>query len=135
MRRLGVMGRVTGNAAHAVDIVLGTVEVGVLLAIAMTRHAALAGLVRSLAGEGEDFALVATALDVGLARTVTSLAALGLGCRALQSRLPVRRNLECLVDVFVTGLAGLGADELRGLACDGRWKGALGCFFAGGKAL
>ena len=130
--RLGVVGRVAGHATHAVDIVLRAVEVGMLLAILVTRHAAFAGLLRGRAGEGEDLALVAAALDVFLARSVTGLAAHGR--TALERRLPVRRSFECLVDGFVAGLTRLGADILRSVG-SGLRRLAFGCFFAGGQAL
>src|SRR5579859_1572038 len=115
LRFPGMVSRVARDAAHAVDVVLGALEVGVLLAKLMARQTALAGLLRRRAGEGEYLRLVAAALQVSPARTMASLATLHSAFMALQGCLPVRRCLELLVDLFMAGLAGVRPEVRRAL--------------------
>lgn len=112
---LGVMGRVAGGAAYVIGIVLGTVEVGVFLSIFMAAQATLADVFRGFAGEDEDLTFVSAALDVFLARAVTSFATLPLRTLLAECRFPVRGGLEAFVNFFVAGLAGLGANVQRGI--------------------
>src|SRR5579859_1148428 len=126
LRFPGMVGRVARDAAHAVDVVLGALEVGVLLAILMAGQAALAGLLRRRAGEGEYLRLVAAAFQVSPSRTVASFATLRSAFMALQGCLPVRRCLELLVDLFMAGLAGVRPEVGRAL---NRWHIAASFFF------
>ena len=108
-----MMGRVAGNAAYIIRIVLGSVKVGMFFSIFMTTEAALADLFRRFVFEGEDLAFVSACLNVFLAWTVTRLASLPFRTFLGECCFPVRSRFEILEDVFVAGLAGVRANVQR----------------------
>ena len=104
-------------ATGAANIILGVGrarEIGVLIAVAVTSKAALGSFSGAQIFEADDFADVTTAIHVGLARTMTSFAALmfGRGFLILNGR-EVSSALEVLGQVFVASLANLGTDVFR----------------------
>ena len=109
------MGRVTIDAANVVAPVLAAAEVVALFLAGVTRKTSLGDLFRSLTSEGDDLRLVAAAVDVRFARTVTRFAAGRFVFPATQLRQRrVGRVRVRLEGVFVTGLAGLAADVVTG---------------------
>src|ERR1700722_2150799 len=105
-------------AVGATDAILqvdGTREIPVLLAVLVAVEAARADLLSRGSLEGENLRLISTALDMFLAGTMTSLAAVPLRAFLLvQHGHVVRRILVALEEsfdghVFVAGLASLRA--------------------------
>src|SRR5271157_3714362 len=104
------MGAVAICAAYLGVAMGGAFEVRVRSGVA--GQAARVNFLRRSFVEDEDFALVAAAGHVLSAGAVTAFAAL-VCCGFLifiQHRLPVRRLCPTVVELFVTGLAGFGAD-------------------------
>lgn len=98
------MGRVTGNAAYIVDVVLRAIEVGVLRPVLMAFHAAAADFGCGFVFEAEYFGFVAAALDVGCPRPVARLTAMAFLERGLVVR---RAGKSFFVDIFVASLTSL----------------------------
>jgi len=114
---LGMVRRVTVNAAHVVEVVLGTSEVAMFFAVFVAPQARRALLRGGDVVEGEHVAhaLAATRIHVRLPGAVTRLAARGEGCAPhLCVRVDGRRHLLTLV--FMAGDAGFLAGIIAGLA-------------------
>lgn len=111
----GVMRTVAIVASDVVLQMRRAREIAVFLAGLVAIEAARAGLCRRNALETENFGLIATALDVGLAWAVAGLAAMPFGAPLrVQRGHKVRRSLEIFVEalrghIFMAGLAGFGA--------------------------
>jgi len=112
---------VTVRATNSILQVSGTREISMLFAILVAVEAARADLRGRRVLERENLGLVSAALDVFLAGTVASFAAMPFRAFFLiQHRYVMRRifvALEKPLDghVFVAGFAGLGADVKRGI--------------------
>jgi len=111
---LWVMGIVASGAANIIFGVGRPREIGVLIAVAVTSKAALGSFLGAQIFEADNFADVTTAIHVGLARTMTSFAALmfGRGFLILNGR-EVSSALEVLGQVLVASFTNLGADVFR----------------------
>lgn len=113
--------RMAGDAADVVPQVHRIDGAHVLRAAGMAVEAAGTDLLCRCTFEGKYFGLVSSAVDVSLPRTVTSFAAMPLGALLhIQSGGKVRGILEALEEsfdgeIFVTGLARLGANVERGI--------------------
>src|SRR5208283_2220728 len=113
--------RMAGDATDVVPQMHRIDGVHVLRAAGMAVEAAGTDLLCRCTFEGKYFALVTSAFDVSLPRTVTSFAAMPLGALVhIQSGGKVRGILEALEEsfdrqIFVAGLARLGADVERGI--------------------
>lgn len=130
---LGMVRRVAGDAGDAVEIVLGTVEIGMFLAILVASQAALADFLGFGVGEAEDFCLISAAFYVGLARAVAALAPM-VGRAAHGGRLEgidllMAAAVDALEFFFVTAFAGVRPDVLRSVG--DRRRFALVRFFGG----
>jgi len=111
---LWVMGIVASGAANIILGVGRAREIGVLIAVAVTSKAALGSFLGAQIFEADNFADVTTAIHVGLARTMTSFAALmfGRGFLILNGR-EVSGAFEVPGQVLVTSFANVGADIIR----------------------
>lgn len=112
---VSVVRRMAVDTTDAVLEVSRSAEISVLLAGLVARHTTAADDIRPLTLEDEYLALVAAAIDVCLAGTVTSFAAVNFGPADLQCRIPMRVGLEMINDVFVASLAGIATHVLRGI--------------------
>src|SRR5271156_6717305 len=115
---LGIMRRMTIEAAYAVCQVRRAVIVPMLFGVLVAAQAAGAGLLRCGVLKGKDFRLVAAAVDVLFPRAVTSLAAMPLHAFVrVELRVhgsgEVGRSGETLVNVLVAGLASIGTHVKR----------------------
>ena len=111
LRFLGVMGRVTIEAAHVIAGVRGPTEVRLTVGIAVAAQAARIGLLARQILELHDLGNVAPARDVLRSWPMTGFAAVPPFQRCFE----VGRRLEILVvKIFMTGLASVGACVLRG---------------------
>ena len=108
------MGIVASGAANIILGVGRAREIGVLIAVAVTSKAALGSFFGAQIFEADNFADVTTAIHVGLARTMTSFAALMFerGFLILNGR-EVSGAFEVLGQVLVTSFANVGADIIR----------------------
>jgi hypothetical protein len=100
---------VAGNAAYVIEVVLRTIKIGMLFAILVTAQAALTHLLRGLALEYKDLALVSAAFHVLFARSVAGFTALPLRSLFCEGSFPVRGSFKFVVNVFVAGFAGFGS--------------------------
>ncbi len=108
------MGRMTAETTQIILTVRRARKVRVILPRSMAFQAALVYRLRGYALEAEDLRLIAAAFDVVLPHTMASFATL-FGCAAtlVQHGFPVRGLVKVVVDIFVTGFAGLGTGILR----------------------
>ena len=107
---LGVMWRVAGEAANIIAGMRRTQEVGVFIAVGMTGEAVLAGLLCGQGLERNDLRFVTAGFDV---RGSWSVAILTSVLARLDEGVMRGAGESFVVDVFVTGLAALGAGVLR----------------------
>src|SRR5208282_924151 len=111
----GVVRRVAGNATDVILQMHRVDGIHVLRAAGMAVQAAGADLLRRCFLKSENLGLVSSSVDVGLPRTVATLATLPLRAfLCIQSSYKVRRILKPLEKPFdwhvcVAGLAGFGA--------------------------
>jgi hypothetical protein len=86
-----------------------------MLALVATQ-ALLIDVLRGGFGKAEDLGYIATAIDVSLARTMTSFAS---GSRTVMGECEfcVRIPGKFLDDILVTGRASLGTDKVRWIRC------------------
>lgn len=93
----------------------GPIVITVLFGVLMTPQAAPTGFLGSGVFKGEDFAFVSAAVDVLFARTMAGFTPLPFRPFA-RLQLPfhgggeMRGGLEMVINVFVAGLACIGAD-------------------------
>src|SRR5271170_3735742 len=119
--------RMAGDATDVVLAVYRVDGVHVLSAAGVAGQTTRVDFLRRSTLEHKDLRFVTAARHVVGARTMAALAALvRRPAFCIEGRLPVRRFLPTVVDFLVTGLAGLGAQVLRGLR---RWRrrGGRGC--------
>jgi hypothetical protein len=111
-----LVNRVAVEAAHIVLHVLGTHEVAVLFTELVTIKTAAAGIRRFHVFESDDFRNIATAIDVGLSRTVTRFATLPFHTALLFKHcFPMRPLVVTLVLLTVARRAYVTPNVKRGI--------------------
>ena len=124
---LCMMRRVAIEATNIAVGMTGFRKMGLSMTLAVAAQTAGAGLLSRMPFENEYLSLVAAPSYVLGTRPMAPLAALvRWPAFRVQRRLPVRRFLPVVVDLFVAGLAGLRADILRYLEGGLTWHG-VGC--------
>jgi hypothetical protein len=107
-----MMRRMTGDTGHVIDVVLGTIEVGMLFAILMASKAALAYVFCFSALENENLAFIAARLDVSFARTMAGFAPLPFRTTLGERGLEMRGGLKVFENVFVASFTRLGPNVI-----------------------
>src|ERR1700733_7077990 len=122
-----MMRRVAIEATNIAVGMTGFRKMGLSMTLAVAAQTAGAGLLSRMPFENEYLSLVAAPSYVLGTRPMAPLAALvRWPAFRVQRRLPVRRFLPVVLDLFVAGLAGLRADILRYLEGGLTWHG-VGC--------
>src|ERR1700722_14626094 len=125
------MGRVAIETSDIAAGVSGFGEMRLLVGFAVAGQTACASLLPRLSLEHEYFGLVAAAAHVVGSGTMATLTTLLRGTALrVQCRLPVRRFRPSVINLLVTGLAGLGSHILGSFG-----KRARGCRCAGGLGV
>jgi hypothetical protein len=107
---------VAGRAGDSVLVVDGAIEILVLEIILVARHATLGDLCWILFAEAEDLFLISAAINVSRTRPVARFASMPFLPATLGRKdFVMRRTLNILKLVFVTRLAIVGTDVLRGI--------------------
>ena len=110
------MSGVTGSTGDSVLVVYRAIEILVLEIILVARHATLGDLCGGLLREAEDLRLIPTAINVSRTRPVARFASMPfLPASCGRKDFVMRRTLNILKLVFVTRLAIVGTDVLRGI--------------------
>jgi NAD(P)-dependent dehydrogenase (short-subunit alcohol dehydrogenase family) len=105
-----LVGRMAAEAAEVILAMRRARKVRVILAGAVAHKAALIDGLRRCLLETKDLGGIPGIIDVVTPRSVAGFAALlGRSAMLVERRLPMRRFLEILVEVFVTGFAGFRA--------------------------
>jgi hypothetical protein len=112
----GNVSRVAGRAGDSVSVVYRAIEVLVLEIVLVARHATFGDLCWRLLGEAEDLGLISAAINVSRTRPVARFASMPfLPATFGRKDFVMRRTLNILKLVFVTRLAIVGTDVLRGI--------------------
>ena|ERR1700674_199006 len=102
------------QTAQVILVMCRARKIRMILPRGMTFQTTLVYRFRGCSFEAEDLRCVPTALDVVLARTMTSFATLfGCSTTIIQKRFPMRGHFEILVNVVVTDFALFRANVFR----------------------